>query len=112
MSTPLSQSGQFEALVEWLGKAIRPPERFTLGYNGEASEFIRFNKGKVRQAGQVQQASLNLKLIHDGRHADVSLTLAGEPNVDKLRLADALQQLRDTLPLLPADPYLLLNPQP
>jgi predicted Zn-dependent protease len=109
MSTPLSQAGQFKALVEWLGKAIRPPEQFTLGYNGEASEFIRFNKGKVRQAGQVQQASLSLKLIHDGRHADVSLTLAGESNVDKHRLAEALQQLRDTLPLLPVDPYLLLN---
>ncbi|MBP3863288.1 MAG: TldD/PmbA family protein, partial [Pseudomonas sp.] len=112
MSTPLSQAEQFKGLVEWLGKAILAPEQFTLGYNGEASEFIRFNKGKVRQAGQVQQASLSLKLIHDGRHADVNLTLAGEPNVDKQRLADALRQLRDTLPLLPADPYLLLNPQP
>ena len=28
------------------------------GYDAEASEFIRFNKGKVRQAGQVQQASI------------------------------------------------------
>ena len=112
MSTPMSQAEQFKALVEWLGNAIRPPEQFTLGYNAEASEFIRFNKGKVRQAGLVQQANLSLKLINDGRHADVSLTLAGELDVDKQRLADALQQLRDTLPLLPADPYLLLNPQP
>ena len=112
MSTPLSQAEQFKALVQWLGDAIRPPEQFTLGYDAEASEFIRFNKGKVRQAGLVQQASLSLKLINDGRHADVSLTLAGELEVDSQRLADALQQLRETLPMLPADPYLLLNPQP
>ena len=111
MNTPLSQAEQFKELVQWLGKALRTPEQFTLGYNAEASQFIRFNKGKVRQAGLVQQASLSLKLIHDGRHADISLTLAGEPDVDKQRLADALQQLRETLPLLPVDPYLLLNAQ-
>ena len=66
----------------------------------------------MRQAGQVQQASLSLKLINEGRHADVSITLGGNPAVDQLRLAQALKQLRETLPLLPADPYLLLNPEP
>ena len=112
MSTPLSQAEQFEALVQWLRQAIKAPEQFTLGYDAEASEFIRFNRGQVRQAGQVQQASLNLKLINDGRHADVRITLAGEPAADRQRLTEALQQLRETLPLLPADPYLLLNPEP
>lgn len=112
MSTPLSQAEQFDALVQWLRQAIKAPEQFTLGYDAEASEFIRFNRGQVRQAGQVQQASLNLKLINDGRHADVRITLAGEPAEDRQRLTEALQQLRETLPLLPADPYLLLNPEP
>ena len=77
MSTPMSQAGQFKALVQWLRDALRSPEQFTLDYNAEASEFIRFNKGKVRQAGLVQQASLSLKLIDNGRHADVSITHAG-----------------------------------
>jgi len=112
MATALSQAEQFEALVQWLRQAVTASEQFTLGYNAEASEFIRFNKGKVRQAGGVQQASLSLKLIDNGRHGDVRVTLAGEPAVDQQRLANALQQLRDTLPLLPADPYLLLNPEP
>ncbi|MFK7607797.1 MULTISPECIES: TldD/PmbA family protein [unclassified Pseudomonas] len=112
MSPLMSQAEQFEALVQWLRAAIKAPEQFTLGYNAESSEFIRFNKAKVRQAGQVQQASLSLKLINEGRHADVSITLGGNPAVDQLRLAQALKQLRETLPLLPADPYLLLNPEP
>ena len=112
MSTPLSQAEQFEGLVAWLRNAIQSPEQFTLGYDAEASEFIRFNKGKVRQAGQVQQASIVLKLINNGRHASVSVTLAGAPADDQQRVARALKQLRETLPLLPADPYLRLNPQP
>ncbi|MBN0979282.1 TldD/PmbA family protein [Pseudomonas hygromyciniae] len=99
----------FKELVEWLKQAITAEEQFHLGYAAESSEFVRLNHAKVRQAGQVQQASLNLKLINDGRHADLGITLAGSPEVDRQRLAEGLQQLRETLPLLPKDPYLLLN---
>ncbi|WP_017902985.1 TldD/PmbA family protein [Pseudomonas asplenii] len=99
----------FQGLVEWLQANLRATEQFTLGYAAESSGFIRFNHGRVRQAGQVQQASLSLKLIDTGRHADLQITLCGEPPQDRQRLADGLQQLRETLPLLPADPYLLLN---
>lgn len=99
----------FKALVEWLTQAITDKEHFHLGYADESSEFVRFNHAQVRQAGQVQQASVNLKLINDGRHADLGITLSGEPELDRQRLADGLQQLRETLPLLPEDPYLLLN---
>ncbi|MEB0040244.1 TldD/PmbA family protein [Pseudomonas sp. MH10] len=105
----LTQQQQFAALVDWLRDAIAAPEAFTLGYNAEASEFIRFNHAKVRQAGHVQQAALNVKLINDGRHADLCLTLSGDAEVDQSRLAAALQQLRETLVLLPQDPYLLPN---
>lgn len=100
----------FKALVDWLKQAVTDQEHFHLGYADEASEFVRFNHAQVRQAGQVQQASLNLKLINDGRHADLGITLSGEAQLDRQRLADGLQQLRETLPLLPPDPYLLLNP--
>ena len=99
----------FKALVDWLKQAITETEQFHLGFAAESSEFVRFNHAKVRQAGQVQQASLNLKLIEGGRHADLSITLAGDPELDRQRLAAGLQQLRETLPLLPQDPYLLLN---
>lgn len=104
-----SQAESFKALVKGLREAIREPEQFTLSYGAESSAFVRFNHGKVRQAGQVQQASIGLKLISEGRHADLDITLSGEAQVDQQRLAEGLQQLRETLPLLPQDPYLLLN---
>jgi len=105
----MSHQDQFKALVQWLQGAVTPQERFTLSYNAEASDFIRFNHAKVRQAGHVQQASVYFKLIEDGRHADLNLTLSGDRDVDRQRLGEALDQLRDTLTLLPQDPYLLLN---
>ncbi len=100
---------QFNHLVTWLRGALREPEQFILSYSAETSAFVRFNHAKVRQAGQVQQASVGLKLIDGGRHADLEITLAGDPAVDRQRLAEGLQQLRETLPLLAPDPYLLLN---
>ncbi|MDP3976887.1 MAG: metallopeptidase TldD-related protein [Pseudomonas sp.] len=108
MSNPDALS-QFEALAAWLRGALSAGEEFSLGYSAESSEFIRFNQGKVRQAGHVQQASLSLQLIRDGRHAELQVTLGGAAQVDRQRLADALTQLRQTLPLLPPDPYLQLN---
>ena len=109
MSVLKSQAESFKALVNGLRDAIREPEQFTLSYAAESSAFVRFNHAKVRQAGQVQQASVGFKLINDGRHADLDITLSGDTEVDLQRLAEGLQQLRETLPLLPADPYLLLN---
>jgi len=109
MMTSTKQAAPFKALVTWLREALREPEQFTLSYAAESSAFVRFNHAKVRQAGQVQQASVGLKLINEGRHADLDITLSGDPSVDTQRLAEGLQQLRDTLPLLPPDPYLLLN---
>ncbi|MHC8317345.1 TldD/PmbA family protein [Pseudomonas sp. LB3P31] len=109
MSTSINQAQTFKALVTWLREAIREPEQFTLSYAAESSAFVRFNHGKVRQAGQVQQASVGFKLINQGRHADLDITLSDDPQVDIQRLAEGLQQLRETLPLLPEDPYLLLN---
>jgi predicted Zn-dependent protease len=105
----MSHEQQFKRLVDWLQSALQQSERFTLSYNAEASDFIRFNHAKVRQAGHVQQASVDFKLIDSGRHANLSLTLSGDGDVDQQRLSEALQQLRETLTLLPEDPYLLLN---
>ncbi|MEX6502866.1 TldD/PmbA family protein [Pseudomonas zhanjiangensis] len=100
---------QFEALTEWLRGALAAGEDFCLGYSAESSEFIRFNQARVRQAGQVQQASLSLRLIRDGRHAELQLSLGATPEEDRRRLADALDQLRQLLPMLAADPYLQFN---
>lgn len=98
----------FQALVHWLSASIDAPAHFTFVYNAESSDFIRFNHGQVRQAGHVLQSQATLKLIDQGRQADMQLGLSGHLAVDRQRLADALQSLRMTLPLLPADPYLQL----
>ncbi|MFJ4052446.1 TldD/PmbA family protein [Pseudomonas sp. NPDC089743] len=99
----------FETLVGDVRAALHAGEQFTLSYSAEQSQFVRFNHAKVRQAGEVSQASAQLRLIRDGRQAEQQVTLSGDAQLDRQRLADALQQLRQTLPLLAVDPYLRLD---
>lgn len=107
MSTVYQQ--RFESLLDGLNAAMQPGEQFTLGYSAEHSQFVRFNHAKVRQAGLVSQASVQLRLVRDGRQAEQQITLGDDSELDRQRLRDALAQLRQTLPLLAVDPYLNLD---
>ena len=100
---------RFQHLVGALRDLCQADEHFTLGYNAEQSQFVRFNHAKVRQAGEVAQAGALLRLVRDGRQAEQQFTLGDDPTLDRQRLQEALAQLRQTLPLLAPDPYLQLD---
>lgn len=74
---------------------------------GETSEFIRFNRSAVRQAGSVRQAFCFLELIRGRRHVKLAVTLSGEPDCDRRRAEDALRDLRGSIAHVPEDPHLL-----
>ena len=97
----------FLALMDSVNGHLRSPEIYTCTFRGEDSDFVRFNRGAVRQAGTVQQRSLSLDLIRGQRHAGGSITLTGERAEDEARLIHLLEALRQQLPFLPEDPHLL-----
>ncbi|WP_312934253.1 TldD/PmbA family protein [Pseudomonas sp.] len=100
---------RFQALLDAVRAATLADEQFTLSYNAEHSQFVRFNHAKVRQAGEVSQASVQLRLVREGRQAEQHITLSDDAVVDCQRLMQGLMQLRETLPLLAVDPYLNLD---
>ena len=102
----------FAALADALRQAMRPGEDFTLWYSAEASDFIRFNHARVRQAGHVSQAGATLQLIAAERQAQMAVTLSGQPDEDRQRLADGLERLRAVIGQLPPDPYLMPDRTP
>ncbi|NHN76640.1 TldD/PmbA family protein [Azotobacter chroococcum] len=102
----------FHALLDSLRPLLRADEGFTLDYRAEASEFVRFNRARVRQAGQVQQAYATLALYLGERHARFELSLSGAAEEDRARLRHALERLRTLVPALAPDPYLRLNREP
>lgn len=99
----------FCELLAHLQAQLAGEEGFTLAYSAEQSGFVRFNHGRVRQAGQVQQSYVTLALYRGQRHAESRLALGGTLEEDLPRLQQALQQLRAVLPTLSDDPYLRLN---
>lgn len=98
----------FLALVDRLGALLRDGEDMTVALSGEGSDFVRFNHGRVRQAGHVHQATLTLDLIRGRRHALLAYELKHDLEADLAALATRLYDLRMLLPHLPADPHLLL----
>ncbi len=97
---------QFYELVESLARELKGNEVFTCWFSAERSDFVRFNHGRIRQAGNVTQRYLRLRLIARGRQASLTLTLTGDG--DDLALAvSTLAELRTILDDLPEDPYLV-----
>jgi predicted Zn-dependent protease len=102
----MTQREHFATLADALCSAVRPGEVVLLSYYGEASDFVRFNHARVRQAGHVEQRELRIELVHGARHAAVDLTLQGTGDHDRELALRELEALRELLPLLPEDPYL------
>ena len=97
---------QFATLVDAIRPLLRGDEIYTASFAGEQSDFVRFNRGAVRQAGAVTQRTLTLDLIEGRRHAAGTLTLSGDPGADRERLAHLIGELRAIRAELADDPYL------
>ena len=98
----------FHQLADLIGAQLQGAEQFKSWFAAEATDFVRFNRSAVRQAGHVRQLSLSLDLIEGRRHASASATLAGQIEVDRTTLTKLIETLRAQLPSLPEDPYLLI----
>jgi len=102
----MSEQEEFFALADALCAEARSGEVVLLSYYAEASDFVRFNRARVRQAGHVAQRDLRLELIDGARHAAADLSLQGDAASDRALAAGELGVLRELLPHLPEDPYL------
>ncbi|MFC0402163.1 TldD/PmbA family protein [Paraburkholderia rhizosphaerae] len=99
----------FTLLADAIERMRRPGETVLSVFAGEQSDFIRFNAGKVRQSGQVEQGRLTLRLVQDARQAYSTLDLSGNAHTDLSDVSDALAVLRESLLDAPDDPHLLFD---
>src|SRR5262249_50222889 len=97
----------FYTLADAITALLKGDEIYTCTFRGEDSAFVRFNRSAVRQAGTVAHRFLNLDLIRGQRHAAADVALSGDLEEDRTRLTQAVAELREHLPYLPEDPYLL-----
>jgi predicted Zn-dependent protease len=96
----------FYDLADRLVQRLEGSEVLMLAFQGEESDFVRFNRNRIRQAGTVAQRSLTLDLIEGTRHAAGDSDLSGDLAQDLARLAELMDTLREQRAHLPEDPYL------
>ena len=98
----------FLALAQVIDASLQAGERYTASFEAEVTDFVRMNRGKVRQPGSVAQRYLAVRLIRGQRHAKHVLSLTGEARADADAIRAAVAGLRAALPELVDDPLLLL----
>jgi predicted Zn-dependent protease len=99
----------FETLAAHCFGRLQGAEVLLLNFAGERSDFVRFNRARVRQAMTVHQARLDLRLISGQRHASAVLTLSCDADEDQRTIDAQIADLRALVGRLPDDPYLLYS---
>lgn len=102
----------FFDLTDRLHRHLSGAERLFCWLSGEHSDFSRFNRGKIRQAGHVEQAMVRLQFVDGQRQATAEQTLTSDLDTDLASLVSALSNLRATIQDLPDDPHLFFNEEP
>jgi len=99
----------FSELVTWANSRLSGDEILTCYLAGEDSNFVRFNRNLIRQAGSVSQRRLSLDLIAGTRHAAGSLQLSQDQQMDRAAVASMIESLREQRRAMPDDPYLAVS---
>ncbi|MFL2983735.1 MAG: TldD/PmbA family protein [Candidatus Neomarinimicrobiota bacterium] len=98
----------FNILCESLFSKLENTESLTLSFNGENSQFVRFNNASVRQTGIVDDAELGLKFISNGRTCNGGFTVSGDIDIDMRRGQAEIGRMRKESKEIPEDPFLVM----
>jgi len=96
----------FYDLVERLQQRLRGDEVLLCSFQGEESDFVRLNRNRVRQAGNVVQRALSIDLIEGSRHSEADADLSGDMEQDLAQVSAVLDSLREQRIHLRDDPHL------
>lgn len=102
----------FDELITWASGRLSGDEVLLASLEGERTDFVRFNHGDIRQAGSVHQQMVSLELVDGSRHLSATVPFVGDVDVDRVRTGEAISSLRERLPHVPEDPFLLYNIEP
>ena len=97
----------FKKVSEYLFNSLESNEILILNFDAEQTDFVRFNHAKIRQAGNVDQATLTLSLVYKRKSLNSIIRLSLDYQKDSVLLLRTLYYLRREIPELPQDPYLM-----
>ena len=98
----------FEELVRATCAPGAGLDRISLSLEAEQSQFLRFNRARVRQSTAVEQRYATVSVVAAARRASATVTLSGALAADQALLLAERDALASSLEAIPDDPYLLL----
>ena len=98
----------FNQVCDEILNQLHSDEQLIISFAGENSVFIRFNNAKIRQIGHVDDASISLNLMKNGKSCRGGCTFRGEKQIDIPRVQQELHRLRYEVDELPIDPFIVL----
>ncbi len=98
----------FEKNSKILFSNLKGEEEVSLSLDAEESEFVRFNKSKVRQTTSVEQAQALLLVQTKSKLAKMSFPLTGNLDEDRKKCLFYLGKARQEMEMLPDSPYPVL----
>ncbi|HET7096763.1 MAG TPA: hypothetical protein VFJ68_05180, partial [Casimicrobiaceae bacterium] len=107
-AAPAVMEAYFHDLAAVLDQSLAAGETYAACFSSETSDFVRMNRGKVRQPGTVVQRYLAVELIVGARHASHLLSLTGNLPEDRTALRAVVSDLRAIVPDLDPDPHLMI----
>jgi len=105
----LDERDYFFSLGQRMVDGLASEEAVTCQLRAESSSFVRFNRGRVGQGGEVRQRQLELDLIRGARHASGNVNLVGSLEHDLATLRATLETLREMRDAVGDDPHLAYN---
>jgi predicted Zn-dependent protease len=102
----------FDDLITAATAQLTGNEVVLVSAHSESTDFARFNNARVRQAGSIEQTTIDIDLIEGQRHTEAALQLSGDASSDNARVSLVLERLREQRGVVPEDPYLIINTDP
>lgn len=97
----------FETMAKLLFSQLSKEEDLNLNLLGESSYFLRFSKGKTRQNGWVDDASVQARLVTNSRSVSFNFPLSNCTDVNKEVAINQLSVARNLAKTWPEDPFLV-----
>ena len=98
----------FNHLSDKLISTLKKGEHLIISFDGEKSQFIRFNNASIRQTGLVDDATMSLKFIANGRTCHGAFTVSGNQDIDIQRGGNEIDRMRKESEEIPPDPFLVM----
>ena len=105
MSWKFKIQESFEKNSKLVFENLQGDEEASLSLDAEESDFVRFNKGKVRQTTSVEQAQASLILQTKTKMSKIAFPLTGNLDEDRKRCLLYLGKARQELEMLPDNPW-------